>query len=151
LVDRGLSLATAESCTGGLISHRLTNISGSSNYFERGIVSYSNGAKVELLNVDEDLIQKYGAVSLEVCRQMAAGVRAVSSTDIGLSVTGIMGPTGASENKPVGLVYIGICDENVCSVKKFVFGDDRLFNKEKTSQAALDLLRRHILGIPYEE
>ncbi len=151
LVDRGLSLATAESCTGGLISHRLTNISGSSNYFERGIVSYSNGAKVELLNVDEDIIQKYGAVSLEVCRQMAAGVRAVSSTDIGLSVTGIMGPTGASENKPVGLVYIGICDENVCSAKKFVFGDDRLLNKEKTSQAALDLLRRHILGILYEE
>ena len=90
LVDRGLSLSTAESCTGGLISHRLTNISGSSNYFERGIVSYSNGAKVELLNVDEDLIQEYGAVSLEVCRQMAEGVRAVSSTDIGLSVTGII-------------------------------------------------------------
>lgn len=151
LIDRGMTLATAESCTGGLISHRITNISGSSGYFERGLVTYSNGAKVELLKVDEDLIQNFGAVSLEVCRQMAEGVRAVSGTDIGLAVTGIMGPTGASENKPVGLVYIGVCDENICTAKEFLFGNDRILNKERTSQAALDMLRRHLLRIPYDE
>jgi len=151
LTDRGLSLATAESCTGGLISNRLTNVSGSSVYFERGLVTYSNGAKVELLKVDEDLIQNFGAVSLQVCRQMAEGVRAVSGTDIGLAVTGIMGPTGASENKPVGLVFIGVCDGNICTAKEFRFGNDRILNKERASQAALDMLRRHLLGIPYDE
>ncbi len=151
LADRGLTLATAESCTGGLISSRITDVSGSSKYFERGIVSYSNGAKVELLHVDEDLIARYGAVSKEVCEQMAEGIRAVSGTDIGLAVTGIMGPTGESENKPIGLVYIGVSDENSTVVRKFNFGDDRIRNKQRTSQAALDMLRRHILGIPYED
>lgn len=151
LRDRGLTLSTAESCTGGLIAHRLTNISGSSEYFERGLVTYSNGAKVELLKVDEDLIQNFGAVSIQVCRQMAEGVRAVSGTDLGLAVTGIMGPTGASENKPVGLVYIGVCDESVCTAREFRFGNDRILNKERTSQAALDMLRRHLLRISYDE
>ncbi len=151
LTDRGLTVAIAESCTGGLISHRLTNISGSSKYFERGLITYSNGAKVELIKVDEDFIQNFGAVSLEVCRQMAEGVRAVSGTDIGLSATGIMGPTGATEDKPVGLVYIGVCDENICTAKEYRFGNDRILNKDKASQAALDLLRRHLLGISYDE
>jgi len=151
LKERGLTLSLAESCTGGLISSRITNISGSSSYFERGIVSYSNGAKVELLKVDEDVIAKYGAVSIEVARQMADGVRAISGTDIGLSITGILGPTGATNDKPVGLVYIGICDDKICTAKKFQFGDDRILNKERASQAALDLLRRHLLGIPYDE
>ena len=151
LTDRGLTLAVAESCTGGLISSRITDVSGSSKYFERGLITYSNGAKVELLHVNEDFIQKYGAVSIEVCRQMAEGVRAVSGTDIGLAVTGIMGPTGDTSNKPVGLVYIGVCDENICTARKFQFGNDRLLNKQRTSQAALDMLRRHLLGIPYDE
>ncbi len=151
LTDRGLTLAVAESCTGGLISSRITDVSGSSKYFERGLITYSNGAKVELLHVNEDFIQKYGAVSIEVCRQMAEGVRAVSGTDVGLAVTGIMGPTADSTNKPVGLVYIGVCDENICTARKFQFGQDRLLNKQRTSQAALELLRRHLLGIPYDE
>jgi nicotinamide-nucleotide amidase len=151
LIDRGLTVAVAESCTGGLISNRLTNISGSSAFFERGFITYSNGAKVELLKVDEDFIQEYGAVSLEVARQMAEGVKAVSGTDIGLSVTGIMGPTGATDDKPVGLVYVGICDDKICSAKAFRFGDDRLLNKDRTAQAALDMLRRNLLGIPYDE
>jgi len=151
LTDRGLTLAVAESCTGGLISSRITDISRSSKYFERGLITYSNGAKVELLHVNEDFIQKYGAVSMEVCRQMAEGVRAVSGTDIGLAVTGIMGPTGESGNKPIGLVYIGVCDEKICTARKFQFGKDRLLNKQRTSQAALEMLRRHLLGIPYEE
>ncbi len=151
LIDRGLKIAVAESCTGGLINSRLTNISGSSQFLERGIVAYSNAAKVELLHVDEDCIQKNGAVSLEVARQLAEGVKAISGSDIGLSATGIMGPTGGSENKPVGLVYIGICDSNICTAKEFRFGDDRLLNKDRTSQAALEMLRKNLLGISNED
>ena len=151
LSERGLTLAIAESCTGGLISHMLTNISGSSKYFERGIISYSNASKVEILRVNEDTISEYGAVSLEVSRQMAEGVKSTSGTDLGLAVTGIMGPTGASIDKPIGLVYIGLCDEKVCTAKKFNFGDDRLLNKQRTAQAALDMLRRYLLGIPFDD
>ena len=151
LIDRGFKLAVAESCTGGLINNRLTNISGSSQFLERGIVAYSNAAKVELLHVSENTIQKYGAVSLEVARQLAEGVKAISGSDIGLSATGIMGPTGGTENKQVGLVYIGICDSNICTAKEFKFGDDRLLNKDRTSQAALDMLRKNLLGIAYDD
>ncbi len=151
LIDRGLKLSVAESCTGGLITNRLTNISGSSNFFERGIVAYSNAAKVEILKVDENIIARYGAVSLEVARQMAEGVKSISGTDIGLSTTGIMGPTGATSNKPVGLVYIGICDDKICTAKEFRFGEDRLLNKDRTSQAALEMLRRYLLGISYDD
>jgi nicotinamide-nucleotide amidase len=82
---------------------------------------------------------------------MAEGVKAISGTDVGLSVTGIMGPTGATPNKPVGLVYIGICDDQICTAKEFRFGDDRKLNKDRTSQAALEMLRRNLLGIPYDE
>lgn len=151
LIDRGLTIAAAESCTGGLISHRLTNINGSSKYYERGFITYSNGAKVEHLKIDEDLVIKYGAVSLEVARLMAEGVKAVSGTDIGIAATGIMGPTGATFDKPVGLVYIGFCDSKICTAKEFRFGDDRLLNKDRTSQAALDMIRRNLLGIEYED
>lgn len=151
LKERGLSIAVAESCTGGKICDRLTNISGSSAYFERGVVSYSNGAKVELLKVNEDMIAEHGAVSLEVARQMAEGVKAIAGTDLGLSVTGILGPTGAVPGKPVGLVYLGICDDKLCTGKKIQLSDNRIINKEKASQAALDFLRRHLLGIPYDE
>jgi nicotinamide-nucleotide amidase len=149
--DRGLTISVAESCTGGLISSRITNVAGSSKYFERGFITYSNGAKVEHLSIDEDMVHKYGAVSLEVARLMADGVRKVSGTDIGLAVTGIMGPTGATPDKPVGLVYIGICDENICTAREYRFGDDRILNKDRTSQAALEMTRRHLLGIPYDE
>lgn len=151
LIDRNLKLAVAESCTGGLISNRLTNVNGSSKYFDRGIVAYTNAAKVELLKVDEDTIMKNGAVSLEVARQMAEGVKAISGADIGLAVTGIMGPTGSTPNKPIGLVYIGLCDDKICTAKEFRFGDDRLLNKDRTSQAALEMLRRSLLGIPYDD
>ncbi len=151
LKERGQTIAIAESCTGGYISNLLTNISGSSSYYERGIISYSNASKVELLKVNEDTISQYGAVSIEVARQMAEGVKSISGTDIGLSVTGIMGPTGASDNKPIGLVYIGICDDKVCTAKKFNFGDDRIRNKQRASQAALEMVRRYILGISFDE
>ncbi|MFZ0454705.1 MAG: competence/damage-inducible protein A [Ignavibacteriaceae bacterium] len=151
LKERGLKISLAESCTGGYVSHLLTNISGSSNYFERGIVSYSNAAKVEILRVNEDALAEYGAVSLEVARQMAEGVKATSGADIGLSITGILGPTGATPGKPIGLVYIGLCDEKVCTAKKFTFGEDRLVNKQRAAQAALEMVRRSLLGIPYDD
>ncbi|MEJ2618099.1 MAG: competence/damage-inducible protein A [Ignavibacteriaceae bacterium] len=151
LKERGLKVSLAESCTGGYVSHLLTNISGSSNYFDRGIVSYSNAAKVEILRVNEDAIAEFGAVSLEVARQMAEGAKATSGADIGLSITGILGPTGATPGKPIGLVYIGFCDEKVCTAKKFTFGEDRLVNKQRTAQAALEMLRRSLLGIPYDD
>ncbi len=151
LNERGLTIAVAESCTGGRLADYLTNISGSSHYFERGVVSYSNASKVEILKVDEDTIIKHGAVSIEVARQMAEGIKSISGTDLGLSITGIMGPTGGSENKSVGLVYMGLCDDKVCTAKKFVFGEGRILNKQRTVQAALDMIRRYILGIPFDD
>lgn len=151
LKERGLTISLAESCTGGGLANLLTNICGSSAFFERGIVSYSNASKVEILKVNEDTIAEHGAVSLEVARQMAEGVKSISGTDLGVSITGIMGPTGATTGKPVGLVYIGLCDEKVCTAKKFVFGDDRIINKQRTIQAALDMVRRHLLGISFDD
>ncbi|NWG27887.1 MAG: competence/damage-inducible protein A [Ignavibacteriaceae bacterium] len=147
LLERELKIATAESCTGGLVGNMLTNVSGSSKYFERGVICYSNAAKVEILKVNEDTLAKHGAVSMEVAMQMAEGIKSTSGSDIGLATTGIMGPTGASAEKPVGLVYIGYCDEKVCTAKKFNFGDNRLLNKQRTAQAALDFVRRQLLGI----
>ena len=151
LSDRELKIAVAESCTGGLIGDMLTNVSGSSDYFERGIVSYSNASKVEILKVNEDTIAELGAVSREVAMQMAEGVKSTSGADIGLATTGIMGPTGATAEKPVGLVYIGYCDEKVCTARKFVFGSDRILNKERTAQAALDFVRLQLLGISTDD
>lgn len=151
LHERGLKISIAESCTGGYLSNLLTNISGSSNYFERGLVAYSNASKVEILNVEEDTITKYGSVSTEVAKQMAEGIKSISGTDIGLSITGIMGPTGATEGKPIGLVYIGLCDSEDCTVKKFTFGDDRILNKQRTAQAALEIVRRNLLGISFDD
>jgi nicotinamide-nucleotide amidase len=151
LVERGLTLAVAESCTGGHISNLLTNISGSSKYFERGVISYSNAAKVEILKVDEDTITQFGAVSQEVAMQMADGVKSISGADIGIAVTGILGPTGATTDKPVGLIYVGYCDDKVCLARKFMLGNDRIINKQRATQAALDTLRRNLLGISVDD
>ncbi len=147
LLEREFKIATAESCTGGLVGDMLTNVSGSSKYYERGVICYSNAAKVEILNVNEDTLAEHGAVSMEVAMQMAVGVKSTSGADIGLATTGIMGPTGATNDKSVGLVYIGYCDDKVCTAKKFHFGEDRLLNKQRTAQAALDFVRRQLLGI----
>jgi nicotinamide-nucleotide amidase len=151
LSERELTISTAESCTGGLVANMLTNVSGSSKYFERGVVCYSNASKVEILKVDEDTIVKFGAVSQEVAMQMAEGVKSTSGASIGLSTTGIMGPTGATTGKPVGLVYIGYCDDKVCTAKKFTFGDDRILNKQRTAQATLDFVRRQVLNITSDD
>jgi len=135
-----LTIATAESCTGGLIGHTLTNVSGSSEYFERGIISYSNKAKVELLGVSESLLKEQGAVSEEVAKTMAENVRKRSDVNIGISTTGIAGPLGGTKEKPVGLVYIGVSTEKDNIVKKFIFTGDRIQNKVSTCNVALNML-----------
>lgn len=147
LMERQFTLAAAESCTGGLIGHRLTQVPGSSSYVDRVIVSYSNRAKVELLGVLPDLIDRHGAVSAEVAAAMARGVRERSGASVGLSVTGIAGPGGATETKPVGLVYVGLDGgPNEVMTKEFRFhGGDRNVIKQRSSQAALDLLRRWLI------
>jgi nicotinamide-nucleotide amidase len=140
LIEKNYKIATAESCTGGLVSHNLTNISGSSIYFDRGIISYSNESKIELLDVSSQIIEKYGAVSEEVAIAMADGIRKKYNVDVGISTTGIAGPTGGTKNKPVGLVFIGISIKDENYVKKFNFKGDRLKNKQLTCNAALNFL-----------
>ncbi|GMV49719.1 MAG: CinA-like protein [Nitrospira sp. OLB3] len=147
LAGQRLTLAVAESCTGGLIGHRLTQVAGSSAYLDRVAVCYSNRAKREMLGVPSDLIERHGAVSAEVAAAMARGVRERSGTSVGLSVTGIAGPGGATETKPVGLVYVGLDGgPNDATTKEFRFhGGDRNVIKQRSSQAALDLLRRWLI------
>jgi len=140
LKNQGLTIATAESCTGGLIAHNLTNISGSSVYFDRGIIAYSDTAKKELLGVPEKILQKFGAVSEQTAKAMAIGARRHSHVDIGISTTGIAGPTGGTKEKPVGLVYIGLATSKKVIAQRFLFSGDRLQNKENTCAAALGML-----------
>jgi PncC family amidohydrolase len=140
LKKQHLTVATAESCTGGLLAHTLTNISGSSDYFKRGVVAYSNKSKTELLGVSEDILKQYGAVSKQTAEAMAIGIKVRSNTDIGISTTGIAGPTGGTKDKPVGLVYIGITILERVEVRKFLFKGDRIQNKDSTCNAALQLL-----------
>ncbi|MDP7557166.1 MAG: competence/damage-inducible protein A [Nitrospinaceae bacterium] len=146
LRDKGWTLAVAESCTGGLIGHRLTQVSGSSDYFLEGAVTYSNEAKCRRLGVEPSLIRDNGAVSREVALAMAEGVRKSSGANIGLSVTGVAGP-GASDNKPAGTVFIAISDGRESYCEQFRFYHDRSRNKERSAQAALDLLRRWLLNL----
>ena len=147
--EKGWTLAVAESCTGGLIGHRLTQVSGSSNYFLEGLITYSNESKISRLNVKPSLVQDYGAVSKEVALAMAEGIRKSSGANIGLSVTGVAGP-GASDKKPAGTVYIAISDAKESYCKSFRFYNDRSQNKERSAQAALDLLRRWLMNLMKE-
>ncbi|MCK4419042.1 nicotinamide-nucleotide amidohydrolase family protein [Candidatus Aerophobetes bacterium] len=146
LIKKGLTISVAESCTGGLVSHRLTNISGSSNYYKCGIISYSNQAKSAFLKVNNQLIKEKGAVSPEVVKEMAVGIRTSAHTDIGLGITGIAGPTGTTPTKPVGLVYIALSSEAKQINQKFIFSGNREQIKWKASQTALDILRKYLLG-----
>ncbi|MDI6808553.1 MAG: competence/damage-inducible protein A [Candidatus Eisenbacteria bacterium] len=139
-------LAVAESCTGGLISSRVTFVPGSSDYFERSVVSYSNRAKVELLKVPEELIAQNGAVSDEVARSMAEGIRKEAGVDLGLSVTGIAGPAGGSEEKPVGLVFLAVSSIHETRSEKHIFSGERRNIQRRAAQAALDLLRRFLIS-----
>ncbi len=141
------TLATAESCTGGLVGHRVTAVSGSSTYYLGGIVAYANDVKTRELGVSPATLQAEGAVSEAVAREMAAGVRKKLGADYGLGVTGIAGPTGGTPEKPVGLVYVALADRDNTWVKRFQFGGDRGWIKEWSSQMALDLLRRRLEGV----
>ena len=141
LLDRKLNLAVAESCTGGLVGHRITNVDGSSDYFLEGVITYSNKAKIDRVGVASNLLNQYGAVSRETATAMAEGIRKISSADIGLAVTGIAGPGGGSKEKPVGLTYIALDTPVGGQCKKFLFPQDRVRNKERASQAALNILR----------
>ena len=137
----------AESCTGGLITDRMTDVPGSSQYFERGAVSYSNDSKHTDLGVPLSLLRQHGAVSKEVAEAMAFGIRVTANVDIGISTTGIAGPTGGSPDKPVGLVWIGYSDRNQTIALRFSLGEDRRRIKERAAQAALELVRRKLLKL----
>ena len=137
-----LTISIAESCTGGLVSHKLTNVPGSSAYFERCVVAYHNRVKVDLLGVPRDMLERCGAVSRETAIAMADGIRRLGGTDIGLSTTGIAGPGGGTPTKPVGLVYIGYSDKNRSFAEEHRFVRDRSWNKERSALTALDLVRR---------
>jgi nicotinamide-nucleotide amidase len=141
----GFTLATAESCTGGLIAHRLTEVPGSSTYFMEGVVTYSNEAKTRRLGVPEELIESHGAVSAEVAEAMAEGVKRRAGTDFGLAVTGVAGPGGGTEEKPVGLVYVALADDAHTEHRRLMLPGDRHLIRWRASQFALDLLRRRLM------
>lgn len=146
LRERGLSLALAESITGGLIGHLLTEVAGSSDYFERGLTTYSNRAKVELLGVPKETIERFGAVSEECARAMAAGARERARTRLGLSVTGIAGPGGGSPEKPVGTVWFGLAEEGGVQAMQRLFRGSRAEIKTLAAWTALDWLRLRLAG-----
>lgn len=145
LIKNKITISVAESCTGGLVSSALTNIPGISQVFDRGIVSYSNKAKVENLGVKQQTLERYGAVSEETVKEMALGVRGLADTDLGLSITGIAGPGGGTKEKPVGLVYIALADRNNVKFKKLKLWGERSRIRHVTTLHALDMIRRWIL------
>jgi nicotinamide-nucleotide amidase len=144
LVEKSLTIATAESCTGGLLAGRLINYPGISSAFLEGFVTYSNEAKINRLGVKEETLQKYGAVSEETAREMVEGLVKTAGTDIGISVTGIAGPGGGSIEKPVGLVYVGFSVKGNCFVRKFNFTGTREQVREQTVCNALEILRAEL-------
>jgi nicotinamide-nucleotide amidase len=145
LRSRGETVATAESCTGGLVGHRLTSVPGSSAYFLEGFITYANRSKIERLGVSEDIIRAHGAVSAEVAAAMAEGVRAAARTDFGLGITGIAGPGGGTEAKPVGLVFTALAREGGTDIEKNIFPGPRDRVKILAAQKALDMLRLRLL------
>jgi PncC family amidohydrolase len=152
LKRRGLTLAAAESCTGGLVSHRITDVPGSSAYYQGSVTSYSNEIKECVLHVKRDTLEWYGAVSEQTAREMARGARDVLCADIGLAVTGIAGPDGGTLEKPVGLVYVALAAPDGVWVERYVWDDgrggslERSENKALSAEAVLDLLRRYLEG-----
>ena len=149
LLESKTTIAVAESCTGGLICHRLTNISGSSAYLERGLVTYSNEAKMEMLGVPRWVIEDDGAVSDACVRAMAEGVKRLAGTDLGLAVSGIAGPTGGSPEKPVGTVHIGLARGEDVQAWEYHFSGDRSGIKNKASDEALMRIRDYFETISH--
>jgi PncC family amidohydrolase len=140
MIERGSTLATAESCTGGLVGHVLTEVSGSSGYYVGGLISYSNGLKEHELGVDAATLERHGAVSAQTCVAMAEGARSRYGASFAVAVTGIAGPDGGTEQKPVGLTYVGAADTAGHDVRRYVWSGDRHSNKLQSAQAALELL-----------
>jgi competence/damage-inducible protein CinA C-terminal domain len=147
LKKRNKTIAVAESCTGGLVSDKLTNISGISQVFFQGVVAYSNKAKVDMLGVPEKLIMKHGAVSSPVAKAMATGIKKKASADIGVGITGIAGPTGATPGKPVGLVYLAVAEQGRVRMKKCRFRGSRTDVKNFSANTALDMVRLTLLAV----
>jgi competence/damage-inducible protein CinA-like protein len=150
LLERGLTLSVAESCTGGLVSDRVTNIPGSSAYFERGVVVYSNRSKQELLGVPEAVLRAHGAVSALCAEAMVRGICERTGSGCGLAITGLAGPEGGTPTKPVGTVFIGVSVGGAVEAKRFLFLGDRRAVKWHSAQTALDLLRRRLLALSSE-
>ena len=125
LIKKKLTISVAESCTGGLLSHELTKLSGSSKYFQMGLITYSNQAKIKILKVNKKIIKKYGAVSSECCKSMVQNLSKISKSKINISITGIAGPGGALKDKPIGLVYIGFKKGNQTLITKNLFGNKK--------------------------
>jgi nicotinamide-nucleotide amidase len=144
LVKCGYSISTAESCTGGLLGHRFTNVPGSSRYYLGGVVSYSDDMKIKTLGVQENTLQEFGAVSKQTATEMAQGVRDLFGSDLAIAVTGIAGPGGGTAEKPVGLVYITLVHNDTVWAKEFKFFTDRKLNKQLSSQVALNMVRIHL-------
>ena len=141
LIKKNITLSVAESCTGGLLSSKFTKLSGSSKYFQMGLVTYSNNAKIKILKVNKKIIDKYGSVSPECCRAMVQGLSKISKSKINISITGIAGPNGGTKDKPVGLVYIGLKKGKKSSVTKCLFGKkQRYFIQNSTVKKTLRLL-----------
>ncbi|HHX65339.1 MAG TPA: CinA family protein [Chloroflexi bacterium] len=146
LRERGWTMGTAESCTGGMVGHLITELSGSSDFFLGGIIAYANEIKRDALGVPEELLIAHGAVSEPVALAMAQGVRRVLNVDVGVSVTGIAGPTGGTDQKPVGTVYIAASSPAGDAVRHYVWDRDRAGNKRLSAQAALDLVEVLLAG-----
>lgn len=147
LIEKKLKLATAESCTGGLIAQKITSVSGASKCFDCGVVTYSNEQKHRLIGVSLSTLEEFGAVSEQTALEMCKGVRALADADFGISVTGIAGPGGGTPEKPVGTVWIGICGENIHKAEKFIFDGDRQQVRESTANTALEMVRKAIMDI----
>ncbi len=138
-------ITTAESCTGGLIGHRITNVPGSSGYFDRGFITYSNEAKMAILGVPEDILIAHGAVSDACARAMAEGAKSAASAEVGLAVTGIAGPGGGAPGKPVGTVFMAVALPSGMRSGRYLFEGDRIAVKEQTADSALEMLRAALL------
>ena len=146
LRERGLRLATAESCTGGLVGHLITNVPGSSDYYDRGVIAYSNAAKEELLGVPRGILERHGAVSEETAMAMAEGLRRSSRADVAVSITGIAGPSGGGEEKPVGLVYVALATPRGTMCTRNHFGGVRDEVKRSSAERALQLIMGFLTG-----
>ena len=146
LRKKKIKIAVAESCSGGLISYNLTKLPGSSKYFIMGVICYSNASKIKFLKVKKETLLKYGAVSVETCKQMCKNLLKISKSNIAISITGIAGPDGGSIQKPIGLVYIGIASEKKIEIKKFLYSKklSRVNIQQETLKSTIKLIKDHI-------